>query len=118
MRRANRPARVACRGRGCRLQLERGRHPEQSLAQTLAPQLAYLDADSSLAVAIDLRCTGDNWAQLRPLISRLLREYRSQADDGEVVPPNAEGALATLSSYAGLDFEKQVRPVLDGHLVI
>lgn len=92
--------------------------PKQSLAQTLAPQLAYLDADSSLAVAVDLRFQGDNWAQLRPLISRLLREYGSQADEGEVVPPNAEGALATLSSFVGLDFEKQVRPLLDGHLVI
>ncbi|HYN50108.1 MAG TPA: hypothetical protein VES62_04215 [Thermoleophilaceae bacterium] len=92
--------------------------PKQSLAQTLAPQLSYLDADSSLAVAVDLRFQGDNWAQLRPLISRLLREYGSQADEGEVVPPNAEGALATLSSFVGLDFEKQVRPLLDGHLVI
>jgi hypothetical protein len=26
--------------------------------------------------------------------------------------------LTVGSSYAGLDFEKQVRPVLDGHLVI
>ena len=92
--------------------------PRKSLVQTLAPQLAYLDAGSSLAVAIDLRFEGENWARLRPLVSRLLREYRSQADDGETVPPNAEGALAALSSFAGLDFEKQVRPVLDGHLVI
>jgi hypothetical protein len=92
--------------------------PKESLAQTLAPQLAYLDVDSSLAVAVDLRFKADNWDQLRPLTSRLLREYGSQADDGEVVPPNAEGALAALSSFAGLDFEKQVRPLLDGHLVI
>ena len=60
---------------------------------------------------------GENWARLRPLISRLLREYGARAE-GEVVPPNAEGALATLSSFAGLDFEEQVRPLLDGHLVI
>jgi hypothetical protein len=83
-------------------------------------QLAYLEPDSSLALALDLRYEEENWERLRPVVSRVLSELRGAVEPESrlEIPPNAEGALAQLSSFAGLDFEDDVRPLLDGHLVV
>jgi hypothetical protein len=83
-------------------------------------QLAYLEPESSLALALDLRYEEENWDQLRPLISRILSEVREAAEPEArlQMPANADGALAQLSAYAGLDFEDDLRPLLAGHLVV
>jgi hypothetical protein len=80
------------------------------------PQLAYLEPGASLVAAIDARYGEENWERLEPLVSRGLRAARS--DGLEAIPLNLEAALQQLSSFAGLDFEDDVRPVLDGHLVV
>ena len=91
-----------------------------AVTDAVEDQLAYLEPGSSLALALDLRYEEENWEQLRPLISRVLGELRDAAEpeDRLQIPANAEGALAQLSSFAGLDFEDDVRPLLDGHLVV
>jgi hypothetical protein len=91
-----------------------------AVTDAVEDQLAYLEPESSLALALDLRYDEENWDQLRPLISRVLSEVRSAAEpeDRLQIPANADGALAQLAAFAGLDFEDDVRPVLDGHLVV
>jgi hypothetical protein len=82
-------------------------------------QVAYLEPESSLALALDLRYEGENWERLRPLVSRVLSELRGvvRPEERLEVPPNADAALAQLATFAGLDFEDDLRPLLDGHLV-
>jgi hypothetical protein len=91
-----------------------------AVADAVEDQLAYLEPESALAVTLDLRYEEENWEQLRPLISRVLGELRDsvEADERQQVPANAEAAFAQLSGYAGLDFEDDVRPLLDGHLLM
>jgi hypothetical protein len=91
-----------------------------AVTDAVEEQLAYLEPESSLALTLDLRYEDENWEQLRPLVSRVLSEVRAvvEPDERLQVPANAEGALAQLSAFAGLDFEDDVRPLLDGHVVI
>jgi hypothetical protein len=91
-----------------------------AVADAAEEQLAYLEPDSSLALALDLRYEEENWERLRPVVSRVLSEVRGVTEPEErlQVPANAEAALAQLSAFAGLDFEDDVRPLLDGHLVV
>jgi hypothetical protein len=93
---------------------------ESGVTAAVEDQLAYLEPDSALALTLDLRYEEENWEQVRPLVSRVLSEVRGVLPPEErlQVPPNAEGALAQLSSFAGLDFEDDVRPLLDGHVVV
>lgn len=82
--------------------------------------MTYLDPQSSLVAAIDLDYEGDNWKRLRPLASRLLQEFREAAgpEEGLEVSPNLDGALEQLASFGGVSFKDDVRPVLDGRLVV
>lgn len=92
----------------------------QDIAAAVEGQLSYVDPGSSLVAAVDMRFEGENWGYVRALASRVLREYRSGVDleqRGEI-PPNLSGALEALSRFAGLSFEDDVKPLLDGHLVI
>jgi hypothetical protein len=91
-----------------------------AVTDAVEEQLAYLEPESSLALALDLRYEEENWEQLRPLASRVLSEVREtvEPEDRLQVPANAEAALAQLSGFVGLDFEDDVRPRLDGHLVV
>jgi hypothetical protein len=91
-----------------------------AVTDAVEDQLAYVDPDASLALAVDLRYEEENWERLRPVISRLLGEVREAADseDRLQIPANVDGALAQLSAFAGLDFEDDVRPLLDGHVVV
>jgi hypothetical protein len=89
------------------------------VASAVADQLGYLDPDSSLVLAIDMRYENRNWEHLRELISKGLREYGALADEEEFpVPLNVTGALNQLASFAGLSFDQDVKPLLDGYVVL
>jgi hypothetical protein len=90
----------------------------RAVTEAVEEQLAYLEPESSLVVALDLRYQEENWERLRALVDRLLSEARDVAGEGDV-PANTEEALAqSLRSFSSLDFEDDVRPLLDGHLVV
>lgn len=91
-----------------------------NLADAVGDQLGYLDASSSLVAVIDLRYEEDNWEHVRALASRGLREYRALATPDELPggAPNVTGALNVLANEAGLSFDKDVKPLLDGYLVV
>jgi len=90
-----------------------------SVSGSISDQLAYLEADSSVVAAVDLRFGQENWKHLQALISRGLREYRNiDPEAAGQVPPNLNGALDQLADSAGLDFEDDLEPLLDGYLVI
>jgi hypothetical protein len=93
---------------------------DSRVAASVEQHLRYLDARSSAVVAIDLRYDGRNWAHLRAHASRGLRAYRAAlpADERTEIPPNVTGALNLLVGYAGLSFDRDVRPLLDGYLVL
>ena len=90
------------------------------VAGAVRAQLPYLDPASSLVAAVDMRFEGTNWRHLRGLASRVLREYRSEAEPEEraQIPPNVTGGLELLARFAGLSFEEDVKPLLDGYLVV
>jgi hypothetical protein len=83
-------------------------------------QLAYLEPDSALVVALDMRYEEENWESLRGIADRVLEETRGVVEpefrDG--VPQDAEAALAELANNSNLSFEDDLRPRLTGHLVI
>lgn len=90
------------------------------VASRVERQLTYVDPQSSAVFAIDMRYEERNWKHLRDIASRGLRAYRDAADP-EVrreVPPNLSGALNLAASFAGLSFEEDVKPLLDGYLVV
>ena len=89
------------------------------VADAAGRQLSYLARDSAAVLAVDLRYEKRNWGHLRTVASRVLREYRSiQGDDTASVPPNLTGLLNSLTGFAGLSFENDVQPVLDGYLAM
>ena len=95
--------------------------PSGSVAASVREQLRFVDPDATSVVAVDLRYDGPNWRAVKPLIGRVLGAYRdgtSGFDDRVAIPPNADGALAQASAFVGLRFEEDVKPVLDGHLVV
>jgi hypothetical protein len=91
-----------------------------TVAQGVEEQLAYLDPDSTLVMALDLRYEEENWESLRRIADRILEEARAVADPEfrSGVPGDAEAALAELANNSNLSFEDDVRPRLTGHLVI
>jgi hypothetical protein len=92
-----------------------------SVSEAVDEQLAYLDPESALVAAVDLRYEEENWGNLRDIGDRLLDETRAEVaqEQREEVPPDVEKLLDELTrSFAGLSFEDEVRPVLDGHLVV
>jgi hypothetical protein len=91
-----------------------------SVAAAVEGQLAYIDPESTLVVALDMRYEGENWESLRGIADRVLEETRGVVEpefrDG--VPEDAEAGLAELANSSNLSFEDDVRPRLTGHLVI
>ena len=93
--------------------------PTGPVSERVEAQLAYMDPASSGVLAVDMRYEEQNWSHVRTVGSRLLRELRA-AGDGDVseLPPNVSGALDALARFAGLDFEKDVQPLMDGYLAV
>ncbi|HEV3002225.1 MAG TPA: hypothetical protein VGW75_15895 [Solirubrobacteraceae bacterium] len=93
---------------------------DAKVAPAVADQLKYLDPRSSAVFAVDLRWEGRNVEHLRAIASRALRTYREHADEDvrSEIPPNVTGALNMLASFAGLSFDEDVRPLLDGYAVV
>lgn len=91
----------------------------QPVAESVSEQLRYIEPESSLVAAVDLRFAEGNWEHVQRLVSRGLREYRNiDPDAGLEVPPNLDGALNQVAGFAGLSFEDDVEPLLDGYLVV
>ena len=90
------------------------------VAERVEQQLGYLDPDSSAVVAIDMRYEERNWGHLRDIASRGLRAYREAAppEERSEVPPNVSGVLNMLASFAGLSFDEDIKPLLDGYAVV
>jgi hypothetical protein len=91
-----------------------------TVAEAVEEQLGYLDPDSALVVALDMRYEEENWESLRRIADRVLEETRGvvEPDARSDVPDDAEAGLAELSRSSNLDFEDDIRPNLTGHLVI
>jgi hypothetical protein len=91
-----------------------------TVAEAVEEQLGYLDPDSALVVALDMRYEEENWESLRRIADRVLEETRGVVDPEarSDVPDDAEAGLAELSRSWNLDFEDDLRPNLTGHLVI
>ena len=92
-----------------------------SVAEAVEEQLAYVDPNSALVVAVDMRWEEENWESLRAMGDRLLEEARGVVEPGDrgALPADSEAMLAELSrSFLGLRFENDVRPLLDGRLVV
>jgi hypothetical protein len=89
-----------------------------TVAQAVEEQLGYIDPESALVVAVDLRYEEENWESLRGIADRVLEETRGVVETPGAVPENAEAGLRELSKGWRLDFEEDVRPHLTGHLVI
>jgi hypothetical protein len=90
-----------------------------SVAEAVEEQLAYLQPESELVVAVDLRWEGENLESLRAITDRLLEETRGVVDaeqKGEV-PADAEAALTESLRSLNVRFE-DIRPALSGHLVM
>ena len=82
-------------------------------------QLRYLERESELVVAVDLRWDGENLESLRAIVDRLLEETRGvvEEEEGGDVPADAEAALKESLRSVNVDFE-DIRPALAGHLVV
>ena len=91
---------------------------EKPLADQIAPQLRYLDPGSSLVGAIDLRYDEQNGERLRELVSRGLKEYRASEEDDAGIPEDFDGALDLAAKESGLSADDDLKPALDGHLVV
>jgi hypothetical protein len=92
----------------------------RAVSESVKEQLAYLEPESALVVAVDLHYEGENWESLRAVADRLLDETRGvvEPEDGDDFPVDAESALAELAKGWNLSFEEDVRPLMAGHLVI
>ena len=105
---------------GCGDEAGDGEESGAQIAGRVEQQLKYVDAKSSAVFAIDMRYEERNWKHLRDIASRGLRAYRDAADPDEraQVPPNVTGALNMAVGFAGLSFDEDVKPLLDGYLVV
>jgi hypothetical protein len=88
-----------------------------ALTGDVEEQLAYLEPESALVVAVDMRYEEENWENVRAIADRVLDEVREVGEAGEDVPADTGAALAELMRSLNLDFEEDVRPLLDGRLV-
>jgi hypothetical protein len=90
-----------------------------TVAEAAEEQLAYLDPESALVVAVDLRYEEENWESLRGIADRVLEETRGvvEPENRGDVPEDAEAALTEFSKAWNLSFE-DARPLLTGHLLI
>jgi hypothetical protein len=92
----------------------------EDVAKAVEPQLRYLERSSSAVFAIDMRWEERNWEHLRDIASRGLRAYRDALEPGErlQIPPNVTGAAELAARSVGLSFDDDVKPLLDGYLVV
>jgi hypothetical protein len=90
-----------------------------SVTAAVEEQLGYLERESELVVAMDLRWDGENLQSLRAIVDRLLEETRAVVDEEErgYLPVDAEAALKESLRSLNVDFE-DIRPALAGHLVV
>ena len=90
------------------------------VAAQVRDQLRYVEPDSSVVLVYDLRYRRPNWSHVRALGDRMLREARRLARPRErrEIPPTLNEALIWLARGGGLSFARDVRPLLDGYLVI
>jgi hypothetical protein len=90
-----------------------------SVTAAVEEQLGYLQRESELVVAVDLRWDGENLESLRAIVDRLLEETRAvvEEEDRGDVPVDAEAALKESLRSLNVDFE-DIRPALAGHLVV
>ena len=72
----------------------------------------YLDPRSDAVLAVDLDYDSASWQQVKRLYARAVGS--GVLEDEAPAPPTLDGALAALSSYAGLSFSDDVRPLLGG----
>jgi hypothetical protein len=91
-----------------------------TVAEAVEEELAYLDPESTLVMALDLRYEEENWESLRRIADRILDEARAVTgpEFRSGVPEDAEAGLAELANNSNLSFESDVRPLLTGHLVV
>lgn len=91
-----------------------------SVAEAVEEQLGYLDPESALVVAVDMRYEEENWESLRGIADRVLDEARGvvEPENRGNVPKDADAALTENAKSWNLSFEDDVRPILDGHLVV
>jgi hypothetical protein len=91
-----------------------------TVTEDVREQLAYLEPESALVVAVDLRYEEENWESLRAIADRLLEETRDVADaeSQRELPADAQAALAEFMKSWGLSFQDDVRPLLHGRLVV
>jgi hypothetical protein len=75
-----------------------------------------LDPGSELVAAVDADYGDGNWQQIKRLYARLVKTQ--EINFGDFTPPTLDGALTTAASSAGLSFEEDIRPLLDGTLLI
>jgi hypothetical protein len=91
-----------------------------TVSEDVEEQLAYLEPESALVVAVDMRYEEDNWESLRGITNRLLDEARTVVEPGDrgEVPADADAALGEFLRSWNLSFQDDVRPLLDGRLVV
>jgi hypothetical protein len=91
-----------------------------TVAEAVEEQLGYVDPESALVVALDMRYEGENWESLRGIADRVLEETRGvvEPESRGDVPEDAEAGLAEVLGSWNLNFEDDLRPHLTGHLVI
>jgi hypothetical protein len=89
-----------------------------SVASSVEEQLGYIHPESALVVAMDLRYEEENWDSLRAIADRVLEETRAVVGTESEVPADADAALGELAKGWGLSFEDDLRPVLDGRLLV
>jgi hypothetical protein len=96
-----------------------GERESGTVAEAVEEQLGYLDPESALVVAVDMRYEEENWEALRRIADRVFEESRRVVapDDRDDIPADTEAALTAQSRVLNLRFE-EVRPLLDGHIVV
>jgi hypothetical protein len=84
--------------------------------KAIAAAARQLDPGSELVAVVDANYGDGNWQQIKRLYARLVK-YQ-EIDFGDLTPPTLDGALSTLASSAGLSFADDIRPLLDGTLLL
>jgi hypothetical protein len=84
----------------------------------VAEQLKYLPREASSIVAVDLRWEGRNWKHLRDHAQGALDAYGAEALKRDGFQPSLDDNLDAIAKELSLSFADDIRPLLDGHLVV
>src|SRR5215208_2075772 len=84
--------------------------------KAVAAAARQLDPGSELVAVVDANYGDGNWQQIKRLYARLVKY--EEIDFGDFTPPTLDGALTTAASSAGLSFNDDIRPLLDGTLLL